>query len=290
VLDHALEYASRGWRVFPVNGKIPITPHGVLDATMDLVTVTGMWTSTPRAGIGLATGSLVVLDIDPKNDGDESLFQMEKKYGKLPDTLRSITGSGGTHYFFLPTKEVRNGTNILGYSGIDIRGTGGYVVLPPSPHESGRNYCWDIGSPNVIANIPDYLSERKVDAPTSQAEEFWGNGIRNDRLSRLAGSLRARGFDFDPIYRILLLANSEKCRPALADAEVYNIARSIARYPGGVIGTTDSTRRGAGSSGEDSPDGRGRLDGTRLPTPGALRKQGRKASIRTGPWYLGRGR
>jgi hypothetical protein len=47
-------------------------------------------------------------------------------------------------------------------AGIDIKGDGGYVILPPSDHASGRQYCWLIGQEpgeREIADAPDWLLE-----------------------------------------------------------------------------------------------------------------------------------
>lgn len=70
----ALEYAGRGWPVFPVEprGKRPLTSHGVHDASTDTATITDWWKQWPDANLGLATGTasgLLVIDIDgPKGE------------------------------------------------------------------------------------------------------------------------------------------------------------------------------------------------------------------------------
>src|SRR5262245_28545135 len=96
MLDAALAYAHRGWSVLPVHtvtngqctcgnvtcaspGKHPRTAHGVKDATSDEATIRQWWSQWPKANIGIATGAisgLVVLDIDPRHGGDESLQQL----------------------------------------------------------------------------------------------------------------------------------------------------------------------------------------------------------------------
>jgi len=79
---------------------------------------------------------LIAIDIDPRHGGKESLQELIKKNGMFPKTLTSNTGGGGYHPFFKePSIKIANRTNIL--PGIDIRGEGGYVVAPPSFHQSG---------------------------------------------------------------------------------------------------------------------------------------------------------
>jgi hypothetical protein len=66
-LTAALEYAKRGWAVFPCNGKRPLTEHGCKDATTDPEAIRRLWQRLPACNIALATGnasSIWVLDID----------------------------------------------------------------------------------------------------------------------------------------------------------------------------------------------------------------------------------
>src|SRR5579859_7985834 len=134
-----------GWRVLPLRGKIPATAHGSHDATTEEQQVRAWWTSDPRANIGVATGhTFFVLDIDIKKGGDESFNALIYKHGRFPDTAQQITGTGGQHYLFtLPDFEVHNSESKIA-PGIDVRGTGGYIVVAPSIHpETKRAYEWD---------------------------------------------------------------------------------------------------------------------------------------------------
>lgn len=145
MLNEALEYASRGWAVFPCRGKVPLTANGFKDATTSPEQIGAWWRQYPDANIAVATGKIsgiVVVDIDIKKGvaGDESLFALEQKYGKLPDTPTSITPSGGRHYFFKYVNPVPCKVGIA--PGIDIRGDGGYVILPPSVIHD-KYYGWD---------------------------------------------------------------------------------------------------------------------------------------------------
>jgi putative DNA primase/helicase len=160
ILECALEYTNLGWKVLPLHtirdgqctcgkancsspGKHPITPNGVKDASCDEADIRRWFSNGIAFNIGIATGSasgLVVLDIDPKNDGNESIKQFT-----IPPTLEVITGSGGRHYYFaLPQgTEIRNSAGKLA-AGLDVRGEGGYVVAPPSIHISGNEYRWAV--------------------------------------------------------------------------------------------------------------------------------------------------
>ena len=85
-----------------------------------------------------------MLDVDVADgkQGIESLGELERTHGKLPETRRVRTGSGGLHYYFnYPVgHDLGNSTtNKLG-PGLDTRGNGGYVISPPSGHKSGGYY------------------------------------------------------------------------------------------------------------------------------------------------------
>jgi hypothetical protein len=161
-LDWALTYAEAGLRVFPVHtirngvcscgrlnackpGKHPVgalVPHGLRNAATDPALIKAWWCKIPDANIGIATGpesNLVVLDIDGP-DGETIVAAIEHQYGPLPATASVKTSKGRHLYFAYP----KNGTRVKSVSrkklNIDVRGDGGFVVAPPSIHESGHVY------------------------------------------------------------------------------------------------------------------------------------------------------
>jgi len=124
--------------VFPCEpgGKAPLTYNGFWDATTDSGRIGIWWGRWPGANVGVPTGErsgMLVLDVDPRDGGPESLAELERTVGPLPETAKARTGGGGMHIFFrYPAgEEVRNSTGRLG-PGLDVRGEGGYVVVPPS--------------------------------------------------------------------------------------------------------------------------------------------------------------
>ncbi len=261
--DAALTYAARGWAVFPLHtpagdgcscgnpdcehaGKHPRTQHGFLDATTDEEAIREWWTRWPDANIGIATGAvsgLVVIDIDPRHGGNETLVDLAHQYGALPNTIESITGGGGRHIFFAhPGGHVKSRNLALG---IDIKGDAGYIVAPSSLHVSGNRYEWEGSSyPNdtALAPVPDWLlallaspiSESKP-TPSDEAAKI-REGKRNARLTSLAGTMRRKGMTEEAIRAGLLAENEQRCDPPLSDDEVRGIARSVSRYPPAATG------------------------------------------------------
>jgi hypothetical protein len=65
-----------------------------------------------------------------------------ERYGILPETRVVHTGGGGLHFYFEhPGFHTPNSVSELG-PGLDLRGDGGYVLLPPSVHATSRIYSW----------------------------------------------------------------------------------------------------------------------------------------------------
>lgn len=125
-------------------GKHPVHVGGHNTATTDLDQVLDWWNAMPDANIGMPTGTasgLDVLDVDSRHDGETSLATLEERYGPPLVTAVALTGGGGRHLYFLHVPKVRNSAGRLG-PGLDVRGEGGYVVLPPSLHVTGRRYRW----------------------------------------------------------------------------------------------------------------------------------------------------
>jgi len=149
-LAAARAYRARGWSVIPVEprGKRPLIPWRALQTRQAPAAELERWFERwPDANVAIVTGrlsGLVVLDVDPRHGGAESLAAFEAEHGPLPDTLEVLTGGGGRHlYFRHPGGRVGNRVGLR--PGMDLRGDGGCVVAPPSVHPSGQSYAWRQG-------------------------------------------------------------------------------------------------------------------------------------------------
>lgn len=147
--DWAMFYASKGFRVFPcATDKTPLVSGGCLAATADTEIVRRWWAMYPEANIGLATGDgLAVVDID-QEDTPEGV--------EIPATLTVKTGRGH-HYYYSTPQSVKGGTHIK-MPHVDLRGEGGYVIVPGSIHANGHVYTWE-----EIDDLPNF--ESMVQAP-----------------------------------------------------------------------------------------------------------------------------
>ena len=142
----ALEYADRGWRVFPVKPKHkapPLISDWPNKTTTDPEQIKRWWHHWPSANVAIATGGgLIVVDIDFGRGGAHSIRGLGEKH-QIPTTPTVKTPGPGCHLYFQNIgAEMGNKENLL--PGLDLRGAGGYVIAPPSVHPNGGIYIWSI--------------------------------------------------------------------------------------------------------------------------------------------------
>lgn len=171
-VTEALRYRGLHWAVFPcaAGDKVPAIKggHGCRDASTDESIIRLWGRNLPYANIGLAcgepSGGIVVVDIDPRHGGEQSIAALALKGRAFPAGPSSQTGNGGRHLFFRHDGKLANSKGKLG-AGLDIRATGGYVVAPPSwlkPSENGPGgpYAWLISPFDaVIPRLPIWIAE-----------------------------------------------------------------------------------------------------------------------------------
>ena len=195
-MENVAAYAQIGFKMFPDHGivdgnctcgktcdspgKHPATKNGLKDASGDMEILKGYFEKNPEKNIGLATGEPSGVWVLDEDDDGTAMRKEEKKNGSLPLTWTAKTGGGGKHRFFKFTDAVKNKKNSVKFvAGLDIRTTGGHVVLSPGTHKSGARYKWII-SPNdsELAEAPQWLLDlmpdreekaKKADAESSQA-------------------------------------------------------------------------------------------------------------------------
>ena len=189
-METALDYASKGWKVFPLTPKTKIPRRGskgVDDATTDVMAIRRWWSENPAYNIGLATGyGFFVIDIDGE-EGSRSLTGMESRLGALPETLEVQTPNNGRHLYFETKKEIRNKQSL--FPGIDIRGMGGYVVAPPSVLENGRQYHWAFGENISIAPLTsNWIKEINPEKKLAPWEQIAPSPVPRKNFIEISGS------------------------------------------------------------------------------------------------------
>jgi putative DNA primase/helicase len=180
----ALEYAARGWHVFPIvpRAKNPLTTHGHLEATTDPEWIERLWRDHGFANVGIATGpsGLLVADVDtkPGKSGAETWAALEALHGPQ-ETYEVRSWSGGRHLFYEDPYGLTNssgtgkpGERALGRH-IDTRGAGGYVVAAPSIVREGDDFGqYEVVAARSLLLVPAWIRqalekpERETYVPT----------------------------------------------------------------------------------------------------------------------------
>ncbi len=223
--------------------KRPATEHGLQDAKTDAASIIAYWSKRPDANIGVATGAvsgIFVLDVDEDEgvDGMGELFKLEDQYDELPTTLSVKTPRGGSHlYFQHPGWAIRN-TAGFPAPGLDIRGDGGYVLIPSSQGPAG-GYVVDEPAPIAIAPawLLDLLKNHqlrldKVGGTTADhAARISAGATQGERNTHMASEVGWL-FTLTPSWReVLALARGINAlvRPPLDDKEVQQVVQSIGK-------------------------------------------------------------
>jgi hypothetical protein len=238
----ALRLAQRGLHVFPCRprDKRPATANGLKDATTDPAVIEQWWRQEPTRNIAVTTGAasrIFVVDVDGF-EAETELRKLEVAHGELPPSIESITARGRHVYFKWPVMPVRNSAGKIA-PGIDVRGEGGYVLVPPSVHPSGRCYTWSVDSARTLADAPAWLLAKANGSSgngTATAAAEWrelardgvAEGARDCTATKLAGYLLRR--HVDPIVTLELLQswNATRCAPPLPETDIARIVDSIA--------------------------------------------------------------
>jgi hypothetical protein len=176
---------------------------------------------------GQVSGGLIGLDLDPGH--------ADTTAGKdLLQTPCCATPRGGMHLLFQSNGLPLRSGEVLPY--VEVKAEGATITVPPT-----AGYEWLIGPETPLAPVPSWLLEAHTAwrekaaqaAPTDSGGdgEPIPEGQRHRTLVSLAGSMRRPGMTAQEIEAALAAVNASRCQPPLPEAEVREIARSVARYP-----------------------------------------------------------
>jgi hypothetical protein len=168
-LEWAEAYARMGWPIIPLVGKVPaVCRWPLFEASPVSIR---FWFGNRRCNLGLRTGDSGYLVID--TDTPEAEEWVLNHCDETP--MRAVSGSGSRHRYYRcpPRKEIRNRQGLFGIHGLDVRGHGGYIVLPPSVHPAtGKQYEWmtETWHPSGLPPFsPRWVYERKRSVRTAVA-------------------------------------------------------------------------------------------------------------------------
>jgi hypothetical protein len=262
-LAAALAYAAAGIPVLPLHtarpggrcsctrpdcdrpGKHPrwhpqLITAGLHDASTDPARLRRWWRAWPAANVGLRTGAAIdVCDVDtPQSLADlRALLDVDED---APPLAR--TGSGGWHLYFAATGA---GNRVRVLPGVDWRGSGGYVVAPPSRHATGRRYRWVRPLAGAPPPCPPGLLELLISppaplrpvAPIHHADRYVAVALANE-ADRVAGA--PVGTRNTTLYRAARSLGTLVAAGLLDDREVTELLADAARRAG--LGRAEVTR------------------------------------------------
>lgn len=144
IKEAALYWAKQGFPVFPCSpdNKRPLVATGFKAATTDAQTIEQWWSHWPAAMIGVPTGEasgIAVVDVDVHGEVNAMPWYEEHK-ASFVDAPIVTTPSGGLHIYFIADGTKNSASKIA--RGVDTRGDGGYVCVPPSVTTEGTYYGW----------------------------------------------------------------------------------------------------------------------------------------------------
>lgn len=202
LLESALAYANCGLYVFPLapRGKQPRIKDWPRKAATDPGIIREWWTRWPNANIGVHVGrsGLVVLDVDPRNGGTESLRELMREHGDgFLSPMKVNTGGGGCHHYYAHSGTADFPAQIA--KGIDLKSGNGYVVVPPSVHASDNPYDFDgctllNGEADFLPPVPPWFAERGTELVRESGDDWAATCIQSapetaENVARVRGAL-----------------------------------------------------------------------------------------------------
>jgi P4 family phage/plasmid primase-like protien len=263
VPHEVLEAAGRGWRIHPlrVHSKLPRLKDWQHLATTDIQQIESWAHKYPNCNWGAAAGldsGFFAVDVDVP----EAMMKLEIEFGLVPEGLTNVTSRGYQLIYQWPQNaDVRTATN-RPCQGIDIRGQGGQIAIPPSVHPSGHVYhysddslpippcpAWLLdlilknsqqGAPTAgtVASKPIGAGSRQPDAAKDKAQEWtndpcpeWRGPTDDDELIRraLRSQSGAAAFSNKASFADLWNANEEALSHTYpAEGRSYDASRADA--------------------------------------------------------------
>jgi Bifunctional DNA primase/polymerase, N-terminal/DnaB-like helicase C terminal domain len=239
MIQWALRYQKLGLSIIPLKpkGKEPLVSWQYYQKIKaSEIEIRNWWTKWPNANIGIVTGAIsqvVVVDLD----GEEGIKSANLL--NLKSTVISLTGNGKHLWYRYPNTSVQNAVKV--YRGIDIRGDRGFIVAPPSIHESGKRYRWIGQSVSNVAQLPLFPAQIFVQpvktAGTSKHEPGWiakaleemKIGNIDNTLTSIVGRMRRDGYSRNDVLALLTpIALDKGAEPGHLEAKIENIWN---RYP-----------------------------------------------------------
>ena len=208
----ALDYAARGWHVFPIkadtkgrdenNNSTHLLDNGHTGASCDPAQVQAWWTRWPNANIGLSLAASGLVAVDPdlyKPTCEWEQFRQANGIDEI-ETLTQRSPRGGWHYLFKAQEGASYPKELV--HEVDIKHKG-YIMLAPSTFE-GKAYEWH--NDDEIADAPEWLKPKgkrqKADNEKTIFDVKLPTRAPNTTLNKALAALPASELTYDEWVRV----------------------------------------------------------------------------------------
>ncbi|MGD9881231.1 MAG: bifunctional DNA primase/polymerase [Reyranella sp.] len=253
----ALALATAGIPVFPCvpNGKPPAVENGFLRSTTDIEQINAWWAEADyNIGVVPERAGWAVVDLDGK-EGWDAWTRLVREHRGVPETYAVRTPRGGLHLYYegsLPSTVKKLG------DGVDTRGRGGYVLVPPSVVD-GKPYRTEIDIDPAplppwidaklrshlppVSDVPEHVDQAAAERRARQHLSRMGpvlEGTRDNTAFKVACELRDLGCDPDLSLRLMQELWNPLCVPPLDDETLRIKVDSASRNAQNAMGSSAS--------------------------------------------------
>lgn len=214
LLQQALRYRQLGWSIIPIERKSKLPALKSWKEYQERLPtnqeIQNWFYNLTPLNLAIVTGrisKLVVIDVDTLS------IPLGLTNLNLISPISVKTGKGKHFYFRLKDNEIIPSRTRV-FDNVDIRGDGGYIIAPPSIHDSGMQYRW-INEPFVIHSLPylpevskkvlykEHVEEKNKSGWISEALQGLKEGNRDDTLFRICSRLRIDGYSESDCFTLL---------------------------------------------------------------------------------------
>ncbi len=230
------KYADLGWVLIPANGftKKPIVNswkkyQSIRPTDYEL---RDWFLKQQPTGVALICGKLsgiCVVDLDSYKENFKDV--------PINTPIKVRTGGGGLHGYFKYSDNISK-NSVNEELAIDVKTEGGYVLLPPTLHKSGKKYEWQLEGKldELIKNLPELPEDIYKQVKKNPGGESFKitehvkvkKGSRNDSLYRTACSLLSK-YDTETAFQLVSDINATYV-PPLSDSEVQQLFGSAKTF------------------------------------------------------------
>lgn len=233
---HAEKYLEAGLSVFPVggdDGKKPlVTWKHWQSKRPEPKTLYGWFDRFPCANVAIVTGELSGITVVDSDNPKITLRELFAIYGETP--LVASTPSGGCHLYYKYNNEQ---SKVDKSRKVDIRGSGGFVVAPPSFNPiTGAMYHFIIGDIWDFADLPFMKNNNGITTKKYNEIQRGSNGKATDKYSEgerniaLFHYLKDNAHSCADIEALRVLAydyNESHLKPSIDKSEYYQIEGTL---------------------------------------------------------------